>query len=159
MIFIQLFQKSPPLFFQLPLAELAARGIPVSLWRGGTVVRMGFPKEVRHWEPQQGHRARAGCSGSLRNPKIPIWEWQRPPGPSNPTCDPSQGTPTELQPADPAARAQSMRKEGSRAYRIFSRPFLSGRFMLGLRSLSGSFLLTVPLSFFLVLLSFCIGFW
>lgn len=33
LIFIQLFQKSPPLFFQLPLAQFAARSIPVPLQR------------------------------------------------------------------------------------------------------------------------------
>lgn len=61
----------------------------------------------------------------------------------------------ELHPAEPKAAGRT----GSRAYGIFSRPFFSGGFMLGLGSLSGSFLLTVPLSFFLVLLSFHIGFW
>lgn len=33
LIFIQLFQKSPPLFFQLPFAQFAARSIPVPLQR------------------------------------------------------------------------------------------------------------------------------
>lgn len=68
MIFIQLLQQGPPLFLQLPLAELAARGVPVSLWTEGQW-EGGISREA----PQQGHSQ----SCAAQKPQIPVWDWQR----------------------------------------------------------------------------------